>query len=391
MSNSESSATRPTIIDLEAVPAPDETGSTRSASSFGDTDSTSPDGTEPSTGFATMDVPPARKRGPLLTTGAAAVALLLAAGLGAWSYRTLLSDYYPTAKVQAALDQTNQLASANAALAEQMGALQRLSDQLKTDVDALEAKAAESSSTLSAAADGVTAAQQRLATAEDAIASLKASLASIPTGGAASGTAAPDATALAALTARVDALEKDLASLKQQDARPADMAGPLVQSLADLKAKVAAGTGFAPELERISRLVPAAPGLDVLQPYAQTGLANAQGLADELSQLAKALPAADAAPAEDETSLVGRVWSALSGLVVVRYQGEADWAKVAEAASALAATGDLAQAIAHINANEGAKPPGLQQWLERASARLNVEQALATVDAAVQRVLAAKG
>jgi hypothetical protein len=51
----------------------------------------------------------------------------------------------------------------------------------------------------------------------------------------------------------------------------------------------------------------------------------------------------------------------------------------------------LPQAIEQLNAVEAAKPVGVQQWIDRATARLAVEKAVQDVEEAVLRVIAAKG
>jgi len=62
---------------------------------------------------------------------------------------------------------------------------------------------------------------------------------------------------------------------------------------------------------------------------------------------------------------------------------------VAEKAIALADAGDLPQAIAAVDEPEGALPAGLQQWRDRAAARISLEAALGDVVAAASRVQAA--
>jgi hypothetical protein len=64
---------------------------------------------------------------------------------------------------------------------------------------------------------------------------------------------------------------------------------------------------------------------------------------------------------------------------------------LAEKASAFAEAGDLPQAIALIDAAEGAKPSAISQWRDRAVARLKLEAALDTVSQAVLRQIAALG
>ena len=201
-----------------------------------------------------------------------------------------------------------------------------------------------------------------------------------------------DASALTALQQRIDTLEKDVASLKAKPMQAPDNTAVLSQSLSDLKAKVAGGTGYRDELERIQRLVPAAAGLDVLQQHAALGLPDAKGLAAELSKGIADLPKPIVpGPVPESEGWWATILDSLSGLVTIKVEGDVDWPTAASAAAALADSGDLPQAMEQLTAVEGVKPPGIQQWLDRAQARLSVEAALKSVEEAVLRVLAAKG
>ncbi len=114
---------------------------------------------------------------------------------------------------------------------------------------------------LSGRVDGL---DQRIASAEEALTAAKSDLdqfrKTLSAGtdtGATTGTPVDNA-ALAALAQRIDALEKDVASLKSsKGSGDASVTAALSQALADLKAKIAAGTGFADEYDRIARMVPA--------------------------------------------------------------------------------------------------------------------------------------
>ncbi len=191
---------------------------------------------------------------------------------------------------------------------------------------------------------------------------------------------------------RVATLEKDVASLKVKPAEAVDNTVALSQNLSDLKAKVAAGTGYRDELDRIQRMVPAAAGLDVLAAHAALGLPDAKGLGAELQSVIIDLPKPEiATPVPADESWWDGIYRSLSDLITIKVEGEADWPTTAAAAVAFAESGDLPQAIEHINAVEAAKPVSLQQWLDRATARIAVEKALQSVEEAVLRVIAAKG
>jgi hypothetical protein len=166
----------------------------------------------------------------------------------------------------------------------------------------------------------------------------------------------------------------------------------LSQGLSDLKAKIAAGTGYRDEYERIQRMVPAAAGLDVLQQYAALGLPDAKGLGGELKALIGTLPKPIIpGPVPESQSWWSGIYNSLSDLITIRVEGDVDWPTAASAASALAESGDLPQAVEQLSAIEGTKPVGIQQWLDRAQGRIGLEAALKSVEDAVLRVIAAKG
>lgn len=323
-------------------------------------------------------------------------ALVIGAIAGGWAYRDYLWHYLPNVEVTELIRRTEGLATDNATLKEQVASLQQLSAQLKADIDANETIMASANATAKSAASAITDLSTRVdgiattvADTTNRINTLATDLQNQP--------ATVDGTAPAAVPAdllqRLEALEKDVASLKvQKDTGAADTA-LLSQGLADLKAKIAAGAPFKDELDRLARLVPAAPGLAELAPYAPAGIPDSRLLAKQLSELAASLPTAGelqpVTPKDD--SWTGWVLDTLSDLVTVRIAGASDWRRGAEAAAAFAESGDLQQAIDHLGGIEGPRPPGIEQWLEAANARLAVDGQISSVEAAVLRAIAAKG
>jgi hypothetical protein len=325
------------------------------------------------------------------------VALLAAALAGGWLYKDYLWRYLPSDDVSALVARTKALEDGNTAMREQVATLERLAAQLKADIDSGEVAMSGAASSAKAASDSVASLSGRVdavGTALDDLskrhADLAARLAATPAaGGGSSGTAViPDD-----ILNRLVALEKDVASLKGAGESGAADTALLSQSLSDLKAKIGAGAAYGDELARLERLVPAAPGLDVLKRHAATGLPDTMGLARELSELAPTLPTAGelAPPVAADDSWAGWALDKLSGLVTIRVAGATDWKRVAEAAAALAGANDLPQAVEHVGAAEGTRPASLQRWLDRASQRLDLEDKLKAVDDAVLRVIAAKG
>jgi hypothetical protein len=325
-----------------------------------------------------------------------AAALLIAAGAGGLLYKDVLSPYYPSDQVLALSEKIATLETSNTEMRDHMTSVERLAAQLKSDVDALESSDGNMASQLTvgetaqrAAADRLTAVENNMRVAQTAL----DDLAKRPIGTSAnSGTAGADAALVTALQQRIDMLEKDVASLKANPVGGVSDVAQLSQSLADLKAKVTAGIGYAVELERIQRMVPAAAGLDVLAAHAALGIADAKGLAVELKALIPDLPKPIIpGPVAESDGWWAGLYRGLSDLITIRVEGDVDWPTAASAAVALADAGDLAQALEQLDAVEAAKPVGVQQWTDKATARLNAEAALKTVDEAVLRVIAAKG
>ncbi len=335
---------------------------------------------------------PKRKSG--LTRWAMPVAaLLLAAIAGGWLYRDVISDYYPSDRVMAVIDRAATLEKSNGEMQVQVLALERLTTALSGDFNALETKSTMVGTVAASVQDGLVATDARVAGLESGLLETRQQVSDlakstvVPAPGVVS---VDDSAAVSALMTRLATLEKDVESLKAQKGQSPDFT-TLSQSLADLKAKIAAGTGFMPELQRIQRMVPAASGLEVLTPHAEAGLPDAKALANELTTLATTLPKPqEIAAATTDDSYFTQAWNMLSDLIKVRNTGEVDWPSAATTAASLAEAGDLAGAIASLNAREGSKPLGVQQWLDRASGRLSLEAALQSVEDGVLRTLASQ-
>ena len=321
-------------------------------------------------------------------------ALAAAAIGGGWFYRDVLSTYFPSDQLKQTEARAVRLETDNKALHDEVARLGKLADSLSNSFNALENKTTTSAATADAALNSAHDNEARISALDNGLNETKKAVADLSgkIGSAAPVSGGPvDGAALAALSARIDGLEKDVASLKSLQGSGATDTAVLSQSLADLKAKIASGVGYGPELERIQRLAPAAPGLDVLALNAEQGLPDAKGLAGELTALADTLPKPDAAAADDGGTYLSNAWKAFSSVVRVRNIGDADWPTVARSAATLSGQGDVRQAIDQLNSVEGTKPAGLVQWIDRAESRLKLDAAANAVSEAVMRVIAAKG
>ena len=385
----------PRVIDLEAEEIRNEPDAATSA------------GEETRDEPAPAYAPPAaaKKSGGASTWIIAA--LILGALGGGWLYRGVLSNYLPSNEMVALKNQVAALQQNNSDLGARLAAVKQGADGAAQAASAANDAAAKAADAAKAAAaqiaevsgkldqtgqQGASLADQLKAARAD-LDALRQSRSSAPAAGASGGTASPaDAAVLAALGQRIDALEKDVASLKAgTGASPqAGSTTALSQALSDLKAKVAAGTSFKAEYERIARMVPAASGLDVVAADAAEGVPDARGLAEALRAAIPTLPQAEAPPAEDN-SYFGMAMKSLSGIISIRPIGDTDWRQVADKAAAFAEAGDLTQAISTIDAGEGEKPMVLSQWRDRAAARLKLETAVSEVSEAVLRQITATG
>lgn len=337
--------------------------------------------------------PPGKRKGAALWIAAALVAGLAAGG---WLYRDVLSAYWPTSQTVALSDRLDILEAAARTRDEQIAAVNQKADEAARGAAAAGDEARASTSALSGLAARLDETDGKMAAAAEALAAARSDLdslrAAISAGGSNGGGAGTiDTAALAALGQRIDTLEKDMASLKAGAGDRSSLTAGLSQALADLKAKIAAGTGFAAEYDRIARMVPAAPGLDVLAAHAAEGLPGAAGLASELTAAIPALPQPEAPAPVDDGSYWDSFTGLISGIITIREIGEADWPELARKAAGLAETGDLAQAIAVIEQAEGVKPQALNTWRDRAEARIRLEAALNQVAEAVVRQIAALG
>lgn len=368
-------AVKPQVIDLDAVDVtPDEVAP--------------PDAETPPS-----EPPPRKPKESSRTWLWAALLVALGAVAGGWLYRDMLSAWFPSNEMQAMSARIGALEVSNKALTEQAGAASAAADGATRKVADLDTAVKGAAGAANAAGQTTAALDARIATLEQSAQSLSDDLAKLRSGLTAStaGAGNADPAALAAIGQRLDALEKSVAALKSGAVTPADAAqvSALRQSLADLQAKIAAGAPYRADLDNVLRMVPAAGGNDLIASYADNGLANAQGLAAELRAAAATLPKPQA-PANDG-GYVSSFWNAVTSVVTIHDVGDTDWPVLAETAAKLADENKLAEAVAALDAAQGAMPDGLAKWRDRAIARTRLETAVAELAQAVGLTLAARG
>lgn len=331
--------------------------------------------------------PAGTPRQPRSKRNLALVATLVAVSVaaGGWLYRDVLSNFLPTDQMNIMAARIDSLETLNATLNKKVDAIVGFNDEMESKIEAAQAQGVavlKLQSEISQNKSEIAALQKSLKTSVDSMEGLKSQL-------LASGSANGDV-ANPALILRLDGLEKDFNSLKQ-GAGTKDDTAVLSQSLSDLRAKIAAGTGFQSEIARIKIMVPAAEGLDFLEAQADTGIPNAAGLAVELRNLLPQLQPAPSKTISSDSSWWSYAANLASGIITVKTIGSADWNSAASQAIAASEQGDLATAISLLEKVDSAMPAEIQKWHDRASARVAIEQALEKVSGAVMRDIAAKG
>jgi len=368
------SGAEPPVIDLEAEEV------------AGAAETATPDAPPPE-----PEIPPPapRKKHPVRSiaiAGLAVVAILA----GAVAYRSFGERLWPSGRSLAMEERLAALDATTRTLNNQVTGLGAALDELKTANSAASERIDEASSTAHSAADQMKALDRRLAQAETGLKAARDAISAIgsSTTGS-SGTGVPPAE-LEALAARVSALEDAVAALKS--APPSPLGGnaetaALSQALADLKAKLVSGAPYEAEAHTIARLAPGIAALDMLLPYAASGLPTPPMLANEIKTIGDGLPDAKSPAEASDSGFWGTIDQLLGSVVTVKTIGEIDWKDLCAKAAADAGAGRLAEAIARLDDSETALPPELAQWRGKAKARLGADAAIEDVSTAVLRVL----
>jgi hypothetical protein len=338
----------------------------------------------------TATVAPLKRATKRSLIGASALAIVLAGVGGGWVYRDILANYFPNDQVQTMATRVETLETNAKAMSNKLDAVVGVTDEIKSQLGAAQAAAEEAKKTAGGLKSDFTTTKLSIIVAQSAIAKANTALDELRSkiDNGVSSTVEPNTSGL---KARVDSLEKDVANLKQSAGATTTDNALLSQSLADLKAKIAAGTSFKDEFGRIQGLVPAAEGLDVLGANAELGIPNAQILALELKTIAAALPEIEPSKTNEDVSWWGSTTTMLSQLVTIKSAGTPDWRGLAAQTISFAEQRDLAKSVSTLERIEGALPVELQKWHDRAAARVAIEAALEKTSSAVLRQIAAKG
>ena len=279
--------------------------------------------------------------------------------------------------------------------------------QLETSLKAISQSASEGGSVASAAAiaQQIAEAEQRLdskiaealAKAEagnasalqqmqSEIAELKAKIGALAEAGLGTGEGSVAGGDLAALTERLAKLEAALPELVAAVGKEnAGAKAAAAIAFANLLAAVSDGRPYAAELDTITALAPSVGDLGVLPAYAEKGIPTVPELARSFT-LAKEGALVGTAPASTG-SIVDTLMASAQSLVTIKRTdepttGEGPGAALARAKAALD-KGDLAAAVKEVETLDGAPREAFSAWLGQAHARLSADETLIQLEGAL--------
>ncbi len=317
-------------------------------------------------------------------------ALLASAALGGWFYKDVLSTYLPSNQIQSMSARIDVLEAANKVAGEKIDAVVGLTDEIKSHLGAAQTAAEEARKLATATKAESTEGNSKLLTVEKSLADVAKRIEDLKTK-MTTGTQGNLSADNSGLVARLDKLEKDLTSTQQLTTTKSNVT-LLSQALTDLTEKITSGASFKDEIQRISQMVPAAEGLDILTSNADKGAATPRQLANSLKGIAAELaPKSETTSTPEDNSWWGKASSIMSGLVTVKSSGSVDWQQTAAQSGALVEQGQIGDALKMLEQNLESLPKPLQDWRIMAAKRFSVDQALEQVSRAISREIMARG
>jgi hypothetical protein len=156
---------------------------------------------------------------------------------------------------------------------------------------------------------------------------------------------------------------------------------PAGAAFAALLAKAQSGEPYGAALDQMVGQLPDAPGIEALRAAAANGAPTMDELRTALENITVSL---NAPAPERHEGLFGALMNRLTSVVRVRRSGELDWGAAAAQALEALKSGSLNNAVSILA--QGTNPPDqIATWLKGARARLQVDEALATLSVAVLR------
>ena len=199
------------------------------------------------------------------------------------------------------------------------------------------------------------------------------------------------------LSARLNAIENalpaDLATrlndLEQTNNSEMLVRAGRILALGDLS-RAASGSGpFANELAAAIATMPDQNLFDAMRPYADDGAPVAAQLIARFPEAARQALAAERAGSAE--NIFARLWNNITGLISIRRIGDVEGndsgARLARAEAALGRD-DLSAAVSEVRGLQGTAAQSMSAWLGDAQARLEIENAIAGINARIVQTLA---
>lgn len=198
--------------------------------------------------------------------------------------------------------------------------------------------------------------------------------------------------ALAPLNDTIAKIQGDLGKVTQTEQNREQSAGRILLTLelANLKRAIERGEPFAAELAQVKRVAPKDVDLSALDGAADKGLPTTAALSGDFRGVTMAVLDTEASTPDANASFLDRLVTSARSVVRVRrtgaVEGDSTEAVIARMEVALKA-GDLEGVVHEAKGLKGAARAAAEPWLSRISARLTVDQALASIEDALKKSL----
>ncbi len=153
-------------------------------------------------------------------------------------------------------------------------------------------------------------------------------------------------------------------------------ASQLAREFTILRAKISSGDPYETELDQVAGLMPQETELDVLRPFAGSGIASLAALTNRLQEAE--IGGGVAAPEISENAdkgVFGALTSRLTGLVKITRAGQSDWSALKDKALVMMASGQV-ESAAKILRDGADAPAAITKWLFQADEKIKVDQAV---------------
>jgi len=185
----------------------------------------------------------------------------------------------------------------------------------------------------------------------------------------------------ASVASRMDDVSTRLEKLESSDLLDLARRASLASAIANLTRAAQGSSPFRTEYDIVAALLPANQSLKDVAPHAATGLPTTGTLITTFGNTANT--ALDAEKRQSGQSGLSQLWSNFTAMVSWRstaeQEGSSTESRLARAEIRLKA-GDLTAAVRELSAIKGAARKTLSPWLQKASARVKVEAALAQLN-----------